>query len=131
MTDVNSVREALLAQVATLEVPRDVLKAPEFKQLYAAIGSLDPSERAAYGKSVNELKIALETAVDAREAELESADITPIDVTAPWDVNSKHPALLPTDRRLSPVKPKKSMSDNNGANSEAERLVRNKPIGQL
>lgn len=97
MTDVNSVREALLAQVATLEVPRDVLKAPEFKALYGAIGSLEPSERAAYGKSVNELKLALEAAVEARENELESADITPIDVTAPWDVNSARPELLPTE----------------------------------
>jgi phenylalanyl-tRNA synthetase alpha chain len=98
MTDVNSVRESLLAKVGTLDIPRDVLKDAEFKQLYAAIGSLDPSERASYGKAVNELKNELEAAIEAREAELESADIAPIDVTAPWDVNAKQPTLLPTEQ---------------------------------
>jgi len=98
MTDVNSVRESLLAKVSSLDIPRDVLKDAEFKQLYAAIATLEPSERAAYGKSVNDLKNELEAAIDAREAALESADITPIDVTAPWDLNATQPTLLPTEQ---------------------------------
>lgn len=97
MTDLQQVRDALLAQVATLETPRDVLKSNELKSLYGAIGSMEPSERAAYGKAVNEVKVAVEAAVEAREAELESADISAIDVTAPWDVNATLPTLLRTE----------------------------------
>jgi len=98
MADLNQVRDALLAQVAELPIPRDVLKAKELKELYGAIGSLEPSERAAYGKAVNQVKVAIEAAIEAREAELEAADITSIDVTAPWDLNAKLPELLPTEQ---------------------------------
>ncbi|MNL19616.1 Phenylalanine--tRNA ligase alpha subunit [compost metagenome] len=63
--------------------------------MYAAIPSLEPSERGAYGKAVNELKLALETAVVAREAELEDSSVLPLDVTAPWDSNTGPVPLLP------------------------------------
>ncbi len=61
---------------------------------YAAIPTLEPSQRGAYGKAVNELKVALETAVALREAEMEDATVEPIDVTAPWDINASQPQLL-------------------------------------
>jgi len=94
--DIDTVRTSLLERVATSETPRDVLKAPEFKDLYAAIASLPNEERGAYGKAVNELKQAVETAIEERETILESGEVMPIDITAPWDVNSSRPALLPT-----------------------------------
>jgi phenylalanyl-tRNA synthetase alpha chain len=97
MTNIDDVRQTLLARVAQTSEPREVLKAPELKQLYTVLPTLDPSERGAYGKAVNELKVALETAISARENELEDATIEPLDVTAPWDVNSTVPALLPTE----------------------------------
>lgn len=93
-----TIQSTLIDRVATSNEPRDLLKANEIKQLYAAIPSLDPSERGAYGKAVNELKLALEAAIEAREAELEDSRIQPLDVTAPWDVNSSRPALLPTEQ---------------------------------
>lgn len=96
--NIDELRPVLLERIARASEPRDVLKAAEFKQLYAIIPTLDPSERGAYGKAVNELKIELEAAVALRAAEMEDATIEPIDVTAPWDVNSKSPELLPTEQ---------------------------------
>lgn len=95
--DVEGVKQSLLERVASSESPKDVLKAPEFRELYGVIGSLPPEERGAFGKQVNELKIAVEEAIAARENDLESADVQAIDVTAPWDVNGSKPQLLPTE----------------------------------
>ena len=58
---------------------------------------MPPDQRGAYGKSVNELRIALESAVLAREAELEDKTVEAIDVTAPWDKNTGPISLLPTE----------------------------------
>ncbi len=98
MADINQIQSELLAQVATSDAPRELLKTPALKDLYSSIGTLPPEERGIYGKRINELKQALEQAVVAREDELESADVAPIDVTAPWDVNSGPVDLLPTDQ---------------------------------
>jgi phenylalanyl-tRNA synthetase alpha chain len=94
--DIDTIREDLLQKIQASDTPRDILRAPEFKDLYSAIATMPADERGAYGKAVNQLKLAVESAVVDRENELESSDITPIDVTAPWDVNSERPALLPT-----------------------------------
>ena len=96
--DVEGVKQSLLEKVAGSDSPRDVLKAPEIRELYGVIGSLPAEERGAFGKQVNEVKVAVEAAIEARENELESADVVAIDVTAPWDVNSAQPALLPTEQ---------------------------------
>ncbi len=98
MMNIDELRTQLLERIATVDTPRDVLKADEIKQLYTVIPTLEPSERGAYGKSVNELKIDLEDAVLAREAMLEESAIEPLDVTAPWDVNTGPLSLLPTEQ---------------------------------
>lgn len=98
MTNIEDIRQTLLARVNEANEPREVLKASELKQLYTVLPTLKPSERAAYGKAVNELKVALEAAISTRENELEDATIDPLDVTAPWDVNSTLPTLLPTEQ---------------------------------
>jgi phenylalanyl-tRNA synthetase alpha chain len=95
--DVEGVKQSLLERVASSESPREVLKATEIREMYGVIGSLPPEERGAFGKQVNEVKVALEDAIEAREAELESADVTPIDITAPWDVNAQAPTFLSTE----------------------------------
>ncbi|MDB5160249.1 MAG: pheS [Candidatus Saccharibacteria bacterium] len=95
--DLETIRLQLLERVQTSETPRDILRAPEFKGLYSAIGALSPEEKGPYGKAVNELKQAVETAVEARIDELESSDVVALDVTAPWDANSTKPAFLPTN----------------------------------
>jgi phenylalanyl-tRNA synthetase alpha chain len=98
MTDMNQLRAALVERATKSDTPRDVLKDDAIKQLYAKIPTLDPSERGAYGKAVNELKVALEAAIVLREAELEDQSVEPLDITAPWDVNSARPSLLPTEQ---------------------------------
>lgn len=98
MQGIAEIQNDLLQRVGESQDPREVLKTPEYRQLYSKIATLEPSERGAYGKAVNELKIALEAAVEARIAELEDATVEPLDVTAPWDVNSKPVALLPTEQ---------------------------------
>lgn len=95
--DIEGVKQTLLEQVASSDVPRDVLKAPEIKKLYSAIAGLPPEERGLFGKQVNDLKNAVEAAIEARIETLEAADVTPIDITAPWDVNGKKPSLFPTE----------------------------------
>ena len=96
--NIDELRSQLLERIATSNQPRDVLKAEEIKQLYALIPTLDPSERGPHGKAVNELKLALEAAVAGREAEMEDDTIEPLDVSAPWDVNTKAHRLLPTEQ---------------------------------
>lgn len=98
MMNIDELRSKLLERIATTDQPRDVLKADEIKQLYAVIPTLDPSERGPHGKAVNELKIALEDAISKREAAMEDSAIEPLDVTAPWDINTSDPQLLPTER---------------------------------
>lgn len=95
--DVEGVKQSLLERVASSDAPREVLKATEIRELYGVIGSLPPEERGAFGKQVNELKIAVEAAIEAREDELESAEVMPLDITAPWEANGEKPQLLPTE----------------------------------
>src|SRR3989344_2238310 len=70
-----------------------VLRSPELKALYAEIALLPESERASFGKEINRLKAELEDLAEKHINVLE--DLKPIDVTAPFDVNStKKPELL-------------------------------------
>lgn len=94
---IESIKQELLARVATSETPGEVLRAPEIKALYGAMKSLEPAEKAEYGKRVNELRVTVQSAVASREAELESADVEPLDITAPWGVNEHKPELLNTE----------------------------------
>jgi len=95
--DIDVVRTSLLEQVATSETPREVLRSNVLKELYSAIATLPPEEKGPYGKAINALKQDLEAAIEARENALEDSEVVSLDITAPWDVNSKQPSLLPTE----------------------------------
>lgn len=97
MTDISELQSILLERVAHSDSPREVLNAPEFRELYAWIPTLKPEERGPFGREVNQLKQAVESAIDARVAELEKVDLPPIDVTAPMDINAPMPELLPAE----------------------------------
>ena len=97
MTDINTLRAQLLERIASTDDPRSVLKAGEIKDLYKVIPTLDPSERGLFGQQVNELKQALEAAVAAREVSMQQDTIEPLDITAPWDVNTSAVSLLPAE----------------------------------
>lgn len=95
MEDIESLKDQLIARVNNSDAPTEVMKAPEFRELYARIPTLAPQERGPFGKRVNELKQAVEAAIEARKAELSRVELPPIDVTAPFDVNSGKPVLTP------------------------------------
>lgn len=100
MHDIDSVRQTLLERIAVSDEPHAILRAPEFKKLYSAIATLESADRATYGQQVNGLRQELEVAADTRQAELEDAHIEPIDVTAPFDVNTFLPDLLSTENGI-------------------------------
>ncbi|HEX5797301.1 MAG TPA: phenylalanine--tRNA ligase subunit alpha [Candidatus Saccharimonadales bacterium] len=63
-----------------------VLKSTELRSLFDQIKTLKPNERAVYGREFNELKQKLENAIAAKAKTKLKKD--PIDVTAPWQVNT-------------------------------------------
>jgi phenylalanyl-tRNA synthetase alpha chain len=75
---------------------KSVLRSVELKALFDAIKIRPAEEKATYGKALNELRQELESILsDATEQE---TTLPPIDVTAPWDVNTKSdakPNVLP------------------------------------
>lgn len=72
----------------------DILKAVELKALYAEIPQLDPKDRGAFGKEINDLKSELMQLISNLEPL--TSNLEPIDVTAPFDINvTEHPELLP------------------------------------
>lgn len=97
MGRISEVREILLARIAESDAPRGVFRANELRELYAEITALPAGERGAFGREINTLKQELESVITTREAELESVDLLPIDVTAPMDSNAAIPELLTSD----------------------------------
>lgn len=97
MTTVSEVAARLKERFESLAIKRDILKAPELKQLYATIPTLPVEERKDFGQEINKLKEELEALVQGYEAALEAEAIMPIDVTAPFDKNvapELRPALM-------------------------------------
>jgi phenylalanyl-tRNA synthetase alpha chain len=102
MTDVQDpeiakVRQELIARFDSLTNKSDILRAVELKALFEQIKLVPVESRADYGKQVNSLRQELESMIAS--ASDEHSELTPIDVTAPFDVNIKpgsEPMLLPT-----------------------------------
>lgn len=93
------VAKTLLGRFETLELKSDILKAPELRGLYAEIPTLPAEERGAFGKEINQLKQELEQKVAEHQEKAEA--LSPIDVTAPFDVNvapDQRPKLLPAEQ---------------------------------
>ena len=96
MKDIADIRDKLLQRLETLTTKSDIFKAPELKSLFAAIKDQPADERAAYGQAVNKLQMELkEKVATADEA---AVVVEPIDVTAPWDVNTGPVSLLPSEQ---------------------------------
>lgn len=91
MKEVTEASKLLRERFATLSDKREILKAPELRALYSQIK--DAEDKAAFGQAVNAVKQELEAMVEGYEATLAAAELTPIDVTAPFDIN-----IAPTDR---------------------------------
>jgi len=89
--------EVLRERLPTLKNKADVLKAVELKSLYAEIPTLPQDKRTDFGKEINQLKAELEHLVAIHQETDEQ--LSPIDVTAPFDVNvgDNKPRLLPAE----------------------------------
>ena len=98
MVNLDELRREIVLAVSQSKSPREFLRDRRLRELYDQIKSLPPVERGPFGKQINELKQAVEQAIAARLKELEKVDLKPIDVTAPMDVNSPKPELLPSER---------------------------------
>ncbi len=95
---IDTARTELLKRFDDLSVKRDILKAPELRELYGRMKDLSNEERPAYGQAINELRTELERKVAESEAAEADANVTPIDVTAPFGQNVasvKRPHALP------------------------------------
>lgn len=95
---IDTARTELLKRFDDLSVKRDILKAPELRELYGRMKDLSNEERPAYGQAINELRTELERKVAESEAAEADANVTPIDVTAPFGQNvasAKRPHALP------------------------------------
>ncbi len=97
MSSTDSVRDELLARIQSSDSPQEILRAAELRTLADEIKTLPAEDRAGAGRALNDLKQALVAAINERQAELDEASLVPIDVTAPWDVNTRQPVLLPTE----------------------------------
>ncbi len=95
---IDVIQKELLERISSSDTPRDILRAPELKELAGVIPALPQDQRAEYGKKLNLLRQQLSEAIATREAQLEAANLPdPIDVTAPWDANTGPLTLLPTE----------------------------------
>ncbi len=89
------VGEVLKKRFPSLDNKVEILKAPELRELYQQISTIPPEERAVFGQAVNKVRSDLEQMI--RDSRAEDDKPTPIDVTAPFDINqesAKHPKLL-------------------------------------
>lgn len=93
--DISTVRSALLERFESLDDKSAILKAPELRTLFMSIRNQPEENRREYGASVNALKVELETLVSQQVEKSEM--LSPIDVTAPFDVNAPEPPLLLTE----------------------------------
>lgn len=90
------VAEKLKKHLATAEQKTNVLRSPELKALAAEIPLLKPEERAEFGRELNQLKAELVKLVSNLQPP--TSNLQPIDVTAPFDVNTdKKPQLLTSE----------------------------------
>lgn len=96
MERINQIRTLLLKRYETLENKADILKSKELQELYGIIPTLEVGERGTFGKAVNALQNELKEKIASEKNKLEHLE--PIDVTAPFDVNSSLPELLSSSR---------------------------------
>lgn len=91
--------QSLKKRLDGLEDKSRILRAVELRALFDELKTLPPEERAAFGQEVNALRQELQQLVDASREEAEQ--LPPIDVTAPFDINTPadaKPKLLPSEQ---------------------------------
>ena len=94
--EIARIAEELKTRVGELADKKQVLRDPALKSLYDQIKILPPEQRGVFGQEVNQLKRELTEIVNSAQGQ--SVDLPPLDVTAPWDVNSSEPSFFPTEQ---------------------------------
>jgi len=81
------------------EGDRSVLRSPELRSLFDELKTKPEGERAAFGQEINALRQELAKMLDQKQDQAEA--LTPVDITAPFDVNipaAQRPGLLPAEQ---------------------------------
>ncbi len=97
--DIARIAGELRQKLSSLEDKKQILRDPAFKSLFEQIKTLPPEQRGDFGREVNQLRQELEAEVASLQVEAEM--LGPIDITAPWDVNTpadRRPELLPAQQ---------------------------------
>ncbi len=93
--EIRAAAKRIKAELAKLDDKRVILRSPELTALYERLKTMPQDQRAAFGKEVNNLKSELEDLAKSQKPKAKSQ--SPIDVTAPFDVNvapENRPTLL-------------------------------------
>lgn len=106
MSELNTIFSESLALLRTefdgLAEKRQIIRSKTLGDLNAALRTMPVEERAAYGKALNALRAEVQTWIDTNEQQVKEKSA--IDVTAPFDLNSSVPSLLPvTDGSIHPL----------------------------
>ena len=98
ISEIDSVRQLLLARLKESSNGASVLRSNELKALFERIKLVEPEQRSTYGKAVNDLKNEL-SVLASDEANAQDNRL-PIDISAPFAPNvpaSKRAGLLPAE----------------------------------
>ena len=95
--EIETLRQTLVAELATTQRPESLLKHPKIKQFYEMIPQLEPTDRAQLGQALNQLRQEFQTLIQQKKADAEDATIEALDITAPWAENQQPPQLLSAD----------------------------------
>ena len=83
---IDKVRSKLIAKIKAGSSPASALRGIEFKSLVDQLKTLKQDKKAEFGKALNALRKEIEA---HNSSSLDNIKLPPIDVTAPFDVNTK------------------------------------------
>lgn len=101
MKQIETARKALKDEFEGLADKKAILRSVSLRSLYDGIREVEAEKRAEYGKAVNELKLEVQKWVEDSETSNLNSKILPLDITAPWDINTsadKRPSLLTSEQ---------------------------------
>lgn len=93
---VSEAKKVLDAELASLEDKSRILKSDTLKSLYALLPKVPADQKKELGQAINQLKKDLET--KAQQSSSKSSESEALDITAPFDINSKLPDFLETEK---------------------------------
>ncbi len=93
--ELSLVKEQLLQNISDFDDLSALTRSTQLRSLYSRITDIEPDQRAAFGKAVNDLKNELSELITKKDSDTDLQE--PIDITAPFAANcepAKRPALL-------------------------------------